>query len=424
MKQSVLVAIALIFTLAAAASSAEWEYLSMAGEQCLCISADRYHPRVLVGTIEGFHYLDQPSGLWTNRDWDGWIGREVHAILGHRSYDGWIITGRENAFWKGYLEVTEDLGVTEVFSYESTGGAIVALTQRGHGVDHRLYACGISDIVPGEFLVSEDGGYTWTPSSTCPHYWMSGLGVGTGGQVFVSGEDMVWSTGDHGATWNDARGNLPGIQVDCLAVEPHAGDMLYTRVYAGNATGLYTSTDLGDYYDTILAGGIRKVAVYPGADVIVAAITYGGQIKLSYTQGVIWTDETGNLPGTPVDLSFSNEDGHLYVVTQTDGVFRTPIDPTSAPDIPLEATARLSAWPNPFNPKTQVLLRLGIASSARVTVHDLRGREVAVLFEGFMEAGEQSLTWDATGLPSGVYLARLDLGGESPAASTKLVLLQ
>jgi hypothetical protein len=37
--------------------------------------------RIFVGTLEGFHYLEQATGVWTNRDWEGWIGRQVAMAL-------------------------------------------------------------------------------------------------------------------------------------------------------------------------------------------------------------------------------------------------------------------------------------------------------------------------------------------------------
>ncbi|NBC18833.1 MAG: T9SS type A sorting domain-containing protein, partial [Bacteroidetes bacterium] len=46
----------------------------------------------------------------------------------------------------------------------------------------------------------------------------------------------------------------------------------------------------------------------------------------------------------------------------------------------------------------------------RLAVYDLLGREVAVLAEGTQPAGTHTATFDAAGLPSGVYLYRLEAG--------------
>jgi hypothetical protein len=85
-------------------------------------------------------------------------------------------------------------------------------------------------------------------------------------------------------------------------------------------------------------------------------------------------------------------------------------DPTAAP--PLAAAARLDQnHPNPFNPATEIAFSLAAAGPARLAVYDLAGREVAVLVDGPLAAGEHRVSWRPQGLASGVYLYRLVAGG-------------
>jgi len=72
----------------------------------------------------------------------------------------------------------------------------------------------------------------------------------------------------------------------------------------------------------------------------------------------------------------------------------------------------LRCWPNPFNPETELSFWLPTAGQARVVVHDSRGRLVDVLQEGWMSAGRQRFTWNARGLPSGIYFASVEVDGE------------
>jgi len=73
-------------------------------------------------------------------------------------------------------------------------------------------------------------------------------------------------------------------------------------------------------------------------------------------------------------------------------------------------------YPNPFNPKTVIGYQVGTQDLASVqvklVVYDILGREVAVLVDGMMPAGNHHVTFDASALPSGIYLYRLDAGGE------------
>jgi hypothetical protein len=57
------------------------------------------------------------------------------------------------------------------------------------------------------------------------------------------------------------------------------------------------------------------------------------------------------------------------------------------------------------------------AGEVALTVHDLRGREVARLFEGHRQAGRHEAVWETElSLPTGVYFGRLSLGGREVAA--------
>jgi len=71
------------------------------------------------------------------------------------------------------------------------------------------------------------------------------------------------------------------------------------------------------------------------------------------------------------------------------------------------------AWPNPFNPTTTVRFRAAAGQTVRCRVTDVRGREVAELYNGTSDGLWNTAIWngrDAAGAPvsSGVYLIRLE----------------
>ncbi len=79
-------------------------------------------------------------------------------------------------------------------------------------------------------------------------------------------------------------------------------------------------------------------------------------------------------------------------------------------------------YPNPFNPSTTVSFSLPRASTTRVAVFDVRGREVAVLAEGRLRAGGHRISFDGTGLAAGVYIVKLET--DSGAAARKMALVK
>jgi hypothetical protein len=96
------------------------------------------------------------------------------------------------------------------------------------------------------------------------------------------------------------------------------------------------------------------------------------------------------------------------------------------PEVAPREFALRAAYPNPFNPLTTIPYALAERSAISLRIFDLLGREVAVLAGGVQEAGEHQAHWDASGLPSGLYLCRLDAaaGGKAFHAAQKLMLLK
>ncbi len=78
-------------------------------------------------------------------------------------------------------------------------------------------------------------------------------------------------------------------------------------------------------------------------------------------------------------------------------------------------------YPNPFNPSTTVSFVIGNSSFVSLKVFDILGREVAILLDGRMEAGEHSVRWDAASYPSGVYYYRMTAGKYSETEKMVLV---
>jgi hypothetical protein len=75
---------------------------------------------------------------------------------------------------------------------------------------------------------------------------------------------------------------------------------------------------------------------------------------------------------------------------------------------------------NPARGPVNVSYALAQPGSVRLEVFDVSGRRVAVLAQGAQDAGEQYLTWDGRAAP-GVYLVRLEAGGEQRTAKITVV---
>jgi 5-hydroxyisourate hydrolase-like protein (transthyretin family) len=91
------------------------------------------------------------------------------------------------------------------------------------------------------------------------------------------------------------------------------------------------------------------------------------------------------------------------------------------------AREELAASPNPFNPMTTISFQLPVDVRARVTIHDARGRVVALLADAELRAGNHRFVWDgrlANGQPSatGVHFVRLQYADQ--VVKRKIILLK
>ena len=78
--------------------------------------------------------------------------------------------------------------------------------------------------------------------------------------------------------------------------------------------------------------------------------------------------------------------------------------------------------PHPFNPLTSIEYGLPRSANVKLEVFDVLGRQVALLQDGWQEAGTYRATFDAAGLGSGVYYCRLQT--ESFNRVVKMLLMR
>ena len=81
---------------------------------------------------------------------------------------------------------------------------------------------------------------------------------------------------------------------------------------------------------------------------------------------------------------------------------------------------RLEARPNPFSNETLLNVEMPFAEHVHLEVFNAQGKSVQLIYEGRLGPGNHSFRFDATDLPSGLYL--YELRGESVTARGRLVL--
>jgi hypothetical protein len=92
----------------------------------------------------------------------------------------------------------------------------------------------------------------------------------------------------------------------------------------------------------------------------------------------------------------------------------------TTPEVPLAERLHQN-FPNPFNPATVIAFELAREAYVTLRVYDVLGREVATLWDGIALAGYRQVTFDARGLPSGTYFARMTAGDRVETKRMQLV---
>lgn len=259
-------------------------------------------------------------------------------------------------------------------------------------------------------------------------YGASATCIGTVGETIVIGRAdsnpfPIYCSSDNGATWEGAKlSRIDGYEDQLLSFHYTGG-----KLYAGGFMGFYMSADSGKSWTTQYAGTVDSQGQYHGLGIfrdivsygstLVAAVDFHG-IQVSRDGGKTWT---GFNEGLIPDWSFASlavKPPYIWALTGFFGnAYRRPLGEVATgvsetSDAP--SPVRLfQNRPNPFNPVTTISYSLSRAGMVSLRVHDILGRVVATLADGYQTPGLYKVTFNAENLSSGVYFSTLTAEGQS-----------
>ncbi len=426
----------IVKTVSGFSPESEWVSIGPSDAMIMCLHMDTTSNILFAGTVEGFQYYPFATGEWIQREDVGSMGRQVMSLNTCPSEPGWIITGRENAFWKGYMEYSDDWGVTNTYTYSSEGGQFVDI-QNDPDEPDTYYACAWSDITPGDLLKSTNRGVTWSPLNDYLHTFMTEIAINPDNPdtLYVSGDAQVTRSTDGGINWVQASSGLPGsLGVYCVSINPGNPQIMM----ASNASGIYRTDDGGDSWNLVNSedSQCQHFAFNPVSPEVVACITFSPyRLMVSVDSGLIWEDCTGDYPGgTMIDIAFSGDGDSLYVASVYSGVYSirstTGIedDDTSQSD----CCILLQSSPNPFRHSTEIryFLQEGINGNQRsavsLAIYNTSGRLIRH-WDSSIQGFSNHVTWDGTDdlfreVPAGIYFVLLSSSGKN--VTSKLILLR
>lgn len=288
----------------------------------------------------------------------------------------------------------------------------------------------------GVIVRTTDAGNTWSlMASGTTNDLRAVYAITTDGIVVAAGSGgTIRRTTNGGATWTSVFSGPTSIAFNRITFDQGGtGGVMWA---VGTNGAIYFSSNYGASWSPQTSNTTQHLNdVHFRDGLIGVALGNNGVVRHTTNGGVTWLTDpylnsltTADLRSAFATVAFETTsttsrqiiDTVLTGVVVTSGglstVSNVTITGASAPPSQRMEFVLMQNYPNPFNPTTRIpysVRALGSASSVEpfvsLRVYDVLGREVATLVNEVKQPGSYEVTFDATGLASGVYFYRLSV---------------
>jgi photosystem II stability/assembly factor-like uncharacterized protein len=228
------------------------------------------------------------------------------------------------------------------------------------------------------------------------------IGFASGGSFDIAGQ--MFKTTDGGLNWKSVIvGPEPVLDlhiVDSLNILCAGGDFEY-----GASIVSTTNSGTNWIYNELGVFGISNAIGYRTQNEIWVSMNLIDSFLLSTDGGYNW--DLLPTPGSTIlsDMTFTDY-RNGWAVGKNGVILKynsSLINIHSTGNFTPESFTLYQNYPNPFNPETIINYELGIRNDVSLKVYNALGMEVAVLVNENKPAGRYSVTFDGSGLSSGIY---------------------
>ncbi len=377
----------------------------------------------------GFAYGDPVGGNWElyNTTDGGATWTAAPALAQNGTEAGW-----NNAMYVSGSDIYFGTNNTRIYHSTDLGNSWTAQATTGNSNSYSVWFNNASNGLSGgdaSLAATTDGGNTWTLNNALPGSGIIGSITGVGSDWWAARQtlDIYYST-DNGASW--------------------------TSQYTAPGSGAYNAMAKSRNGNLIIAvrsdGGISSyvISITPvELTSFTATSTNDGNVQLNWSTATETNNQTfeiqrkaesgsyvtiGSVQGngtTTQEHNYSYVDSKVEPGNYTYRLRQVDFNGSSAysNEVNVKVNAPLSFglqqnYPNPFNPTTIIKYSLDKPGMVKLSVYNVLGQEVSTLVNNYKEAGYYTVNFNASNLPSGTYIYRLQTGNQ--VSVKKMILMK
>ncbi|HVZ39757.1 MAG TPA: T9SS type A sorting domain-containing protein [Candidatus Kapabacteria bacterium] len=374
---------------------------------------------LFVSSDNGLHWTDITSSL-PNHTGPATVEASNGSLLVGLAYMGANVGGGiyrstdHGATWSRL-----DNGVGQVGHIVSAGNRIV-IAATGPQMSGNVYT---------KLYYSPDNGASWVQAAGLPFEEIAALRF-VGSTLFAGTPDGIFRSYDSGATWSAANNGItePLHHLNhIIALGEGDGAIVAGSIVYADTVNIFRSTDNGDSWQPVLlrgqpSGGISCFAM--NGSMLYAARVYPdaptGTVLRSTDNGATWQPYNDGLENRRVNTMLY-DGGALYAGTIEDGIYRTSVPLGVEREGEAAGHTMLAVYPNPSHGTVAIHYRIpdGPAAShhAEIEIFDALGRQIRQVSDGGTEPGSHDVRIETSGLVTGTYFCRLQIGTERTTRS-------
>ncbi len=285
---------------------------------------------------------------------------------------------------------------------------------------------GVSDSPSERILRTTDGGLTW---QDCSNGINSYVNCVTSFQNIVFAgtlhNGLLFST-NHGNSWQNTT--FDAGYVESVVFDENG------KLYSSHNKSVYKSTDMGaSWLEIFTSNNYFYGKLLPIDDNHIFLINLGYMYR-TIDGGSVWdTISTFINQVTYLNDIYFSSDSALYLTSDI-GVFKSfdfgdtwnpvelGISSVSSDESTPENFKLEQNFPNPFNPSTTIRYELPQDGVVTIDIYDILGQKAKTILNEFRRADRYEVTFNSTGLASGIYIYRMKVNDF--ITSKKMVLLK